>query len=795
MDPSPINTYMQNLNALCETLFSLEKANENAELNWDETKSAYIFGPHSWTANPIESFHEDLGYIAFLFKTNIEKLGAIANEIDGEFLKIEYKVKTAAYRCSPSVESYRSAAATFCFQPIFQCIEQVKHQLKGMQEMQDRSKAENPLTCVPARPSLASPMRPLDMTPAQRLVSNAGGYKQQLSLCDILPNHGLVIHADLIIDAIFDLELQQNVDKKAIKDANNAIRPFAHCGALLVPQSTRVWTSMAICQTTNSDDLAAKQIEVRNHQTTPTSLRNDVHPEENDLANFKVQIDERNDRVCITCGAIDTQKKADEFIAGVFETLKLRKALVGPLPTFSRLRIALHQVNSHWTDGKLIPKQHNISRYIENRLRDLLTAEKAAEMGLHPLQDMPIVAHTNNSLNRATLLPREDSVSNFLNLDAWAAKALWMIEDVEGEGPLPQQMESAYRNLLLATKELRELRAEISTIKDRIESDSTGICARQSSENLSSKLLERQQMLIAQLKEIVLACNQLQTAIQAIEKPMPAHLMLHNQTRVLALLIAKQTYFLQAQEVPAFSRNQELELALISDMLLGCVTEINCKSGLDRTGLMRSLLDALKTMKEQFALQLEKSGVKTGEIAAKSYEKVIELILQQDKLTQELDDLQVSLMPSFKECIATQLENMSQTKACGEPFRQKLIEIIRSKYDSDQGHMAALLNALTYQDLVCANLLRIAQPITLDSTGVIGLKYGHSKNSVTGNPHPLKRLPMFICTSEGKMIQLYHMQYTLLGCETSFLSKGALKHFFTPAGLHLLERLSQKRGS
>ena len=192
---------------------------------------------------------------------------------------------------------------------------------------------------------------------------------------------------------------------------------------------------------------------------------------------------------------------------------------------------------------------------------------------------------------------------------------------------------------------------------------------------------------------------------------------------------------------------------------------------------------------------LRHTGIDQDRAAALSFEKLILMVLNQDALQQELDELQQTLMPIFNSSIVCDLSLLQAAEKPIMPFRQKLLETMATLYLHTPQHGAALANALHYQDLIAANLLQVAQPITLESTGVVGLKYGHTKSSLTGNPHPLKRLPMFVSSADGKIIQLYTLQRTLLGRETNYLSFGRLKHFLTTAGIDLIERLSQQRGS
>ena len=141
-----------------------------------------------------------------------------------------------------------------------------------------------------------------------------------------------------------------------------------------------------------------------------------------------MQIDNQDGLICITCGGIDSKKKADEFMAGLLQALQMRFQR-HQNKELKSLRISLNQLNSYWTDGQLVAKEHSQSHYIEKQLRALLDG-KEKEYGLHLMGALPLVAHSNNSINRATLLYGEDASSNLLNLDNFATKTLWLLEDL-----------------------------------------------------------------------------------------------------------------------------------------------------------------------------------------------------------------------------------------------------------------------------------------------------------------------------------------------------------------------------
>lgn len=690
---------------------------------------------------------------------------------------------------------------------------------------------------------------------ANKIIANVSSYKNNLAVLDIFPEQGIVIPNRLVNDCIGDAILKKMTNKKTLRETSNKEEPFNNARPLNVPQSKQVWEAKAITQTLSEEQsgpvkITKKEIETKDNAAIPTSLRDIDHPEVNHLANFKVQIDRKDGHICITCGVIDTQKKADEFIAGLISSLKARAPQTPPIP----LRIVLHQVNSSSGEKKLVSGQHEMSHYIEKQLRTLMTPDDLRKAGLRNFpNDTPIVVHINASLNLTSALPlsMEDSLSYTLNLDGLAAQSIWCLGDfaeavnlvgseVEGRelgkiidnsigiinsyveiSKIKKNIEELNKSLSKGDSELESVESQIEKInefdsltdeaavnklkaleekrevlKSNAESRLSLTQNPQVRKFIKEKELElksKQALLSKDLKEIAQSYHAFQSVLSKIEKPTADQIMAQNKSRVLGLLIAKQTQSIDGIKFSNFSRNQEIELSLILDMMLGITTEINCKSGLDRTGLARSMWDSLRTMKEQFSQEFIKQGITDPqEIEALACQRLIDLVLQHDDLSKELDHFQMELIPKFEGNIARNLTETSN-KPGTIPIRKKLIDAIQVKYSNDRKRMDALVNALNYQDLIAANLLSVAQPITMESTGMAGLKYGHGKIT-PGNPHPLKRLPMFVSTEDGKIIQLYEVKYAGVGKESIFGGIGAEEHFFTPAGLELVERLSQQRG-
>lgn len=169
---------------------------------------------------------------------------------------------------------------------------------------------------------------------------------------------------------------------------------------------------------------------------------------------------------------------------------------------------------------------------------------------------------------------------------------------------------------------------------------------------------------------------------------------------------------------PKINPAEELAFQLIFDHMLGAATEINCKSGLDRSGFTRSLHNAIQ--------QKLKEG--------KSYTDILQFVRNFEFFVKGMDaEVQARMQAdpdfNFKEW----LQNF------GGDFKEF--------HD--------------FQVAVFSELMGVARPITGRSSGIEGLKWHHDKNSLNPyekNPHPIPFIPMFVLDEgTGKMVQLIRL--------------------------------------
>jgi hypothetical protein len=262
----------------------------------------------------------------------------------------------------------------------------------------------------------------------------------------------------------------------------------------------------------------------------------------------------------------------------------------------------------------------------------------------------------------------------------------------------------------------------------------------------SIKILEKQ--LDEQLSKLAVSMN---TFRCGLEKPITdvdvKKKELKTHVTIAAQLLSIQTGKAgEAGFPPKLTPSQELSYQLLFDHVLKTVTEINCKSGLDRTGFARSLHNAI-----------------------------------QQKLEKEPLEKVMNFLHNFEQ----RIHKMDKSSVCIENLEEKYKGIDK------KGHLNNLVDEWEkkyveereFQKAVFAELMGVALPITRRSTGLTGLKWHHDKKSINPfekNPHPLPFLPRSVVGDNKEKVRLINFK------------KG--KSFLTQKANMLLMGLSSYRG-
>lgn len=472
--------------------------------------------------------------------------------------------------------------------------------------------------------------------------------------------------------------------------------------APLASSNNLPWTCLRIAQGVVAEKPTFLPIENQLNTTSELSLAE--AEESKDLPNIYYHFDRKKD-LTITCGAINTKKKADQFIAALLHIRNLQQQNLfdGHIQHCGSLRLTLHQLNSFTLEGNFIRKEHLLAAYMEKQLTH------------RECPDELILCHTNrciNALTKPTLaaLTGEENRARRMNLNALATQLLWLANDVpcggDGKG-------DAVRHIILSSrtnegngKSLKELRklivnSEYSLCQTQWDPPSRGV----------KRIISRQKA------DIFIYQRQLQSLLIAITRSLQTYASkdappLHLMTAVLSnqLQITNDAF-------PSLSPTQEAIVQLLLDSALGAISEINCKSGLDRTGILRALHAAL----QQTFTTSEGAFDYIG-----AYNFIVDWSVQVDALDSAIEISKSRSVNPKQFDFGSWIEGADHHRQCVARF----------------------------QAAVWEQLCSISLPITARSTGLCGLKWHFQKKSISAklldfcglsdkNFHPLPYLPMY----------------------------------------------------
>lgn len=536
-----------------------------------------------------------------------------------------------------------------------------------------------------------------------------------------------------------------------------------------------------------STDEDGETLKVTESTVCPTSER--ALEVSNDLTNIYYHVSD-DGHLSITCGVIDTELKANQFMAAVAEALIYRDGM-RPTQTFPDLRISMHQLNSMGSgpgvvvsERSLVNRQHQMVDYINQHMQSFLQQYTKDKLKGHVVTftgNPPYVAHVNRCLNGFTQIKGENANAYPNNREGIAIQMGWLAKDI-GHAILPAEYLSKQRAVNKTIKDLQAKKAQLAMAMEahimlhKVNNDLKEVEAKiinlqikmldlpegehaeleqlrntfDSMKSLKRSLIEQiaenereleqkkaatsnqesiqqsdaqktasEQKSIKQIKKEIKVLDtqlkgqmmELTVAMNAYEKELAKHpeqKELHTKLKIATHILAVQTEMTEKLGLPQLTPTQELAYQLLFDQMLNIVTEINCKSGLDRTGFARSLLNAIQQeIKKGHTLAEIASFFDNFESGVQAMDRDIEEKMRQD--------------PNFN--FTEWLEN--------EGWRH------RGVYD--------------FQASVFAELVGVARRITGRSAGVEGLKWHHDKKSINPfekNPHPVPFIPMFIVADD-----------------------------------------------
>lgn len=591
-----------------------------------------------------------------------------------------------------------------------------------------------------------------------------------------------------------------------------------------------------LSQLTSHDDTKWNALKIfLDSKGNPSIEENQIHTTSeravgggSDLTNVYVNISPQG-HLTITCGVIDSEKKAKEFMAAV---LWARRKVDPSIP----IRISMHQLNSMGSgpltlvsERSLVQKQHQMVGYINRHLGEYLE-----QNGVAPLEKGPYVAHVNRCMNGFTHFKGEDPQSHAINTEGLAIQMCWLMDDMraplsEFSDPINPLMHQTVKDRLNTLQnlqqELADIEEEASQKNEAIREDKRMIDELEAKiitlqieqgglsegeeellvslqeviktlkmqlhdkeTELKSLLKDKGDEINAKKKEVKAAETQLkktlvpltislQESLKHVQDKMsespndPTLMKWATQLSLGMHLLAMQTDKTETLGLRTLSPSQEMALQLLFDNMLNITSEINCKSGLDRTGFVRSLQKGIqgKLLETEKRLTDEMQKHRGGRpltiqeheaIRAEAVARVYQFIHSFENTVQDMDKSMA------KDNIASAAELNAWLEKPG-----------RAHYKE----------AYQFQCIVSAELQAVGVEITERSTGVPGLKWHHSKNSLNPfekNPHPLPYIPKFTNIIQEDQQSLVKV------IETD--KKG--QRSFAQTGLDLFAILESKRG-
>ncbi len=442
------------------------------------------------------------------------------------------------------------------------------------------------------------------------------------------------------------------------------------------------------------------------NQVNTTSERSFKELEKQDLTNIYVKISD-DGHISITCGVIDTKDKADAFIAAVKWAQEVRTMLNLDEPP---LRLSMHQLNSMGVgpgvlvaEKDLVTSQHEMALYINSKLSP---------------DGSPVVSHTNRCLNGFTLIRGEDAKSHSINQEGLALQMQWVFDDVKKlkETPGYENYEEAQKAVTETSGKLQQKREKLRLTKekhpelkqklDKIEREMHALVIKGElglgiQNHADAEKYEKLETQARALELQISGIESLEKDIGALEKTLEKqnkelcnklyHVWISAQDGPekakleLALrVLSSQTDMNKSLGLQQLSSTQELACMLLLDEALHATTEINCKSGLDRTGFTRSLQTAVQ-------MKMKKDN---------NLDTTLTFLLDFEKNVKRHD-----------------------AGRLGDPAKGKEIE--------------------EFQNNIMTEIQNVALEITKRSTGIRGMKWNWAKALFfQRNPHPIPWLPL-----------------------------------------------------
>lgn len=622
---------------------------------------------------------------------------------------------------------------------------------------------------------------------AQWMVESSNSYKENLEQVKFdKKNQVVVLPKSVVDDSLLDAELRKNVNKKSLHKEHIANETNKNAKPAKIAKKHAEWKAVRI-----DDEGKMHFNEVHGTSFVSSDPKDKLNPHLTNIHYRQLP----NGRLSISCGVINTPQKAAE-LAAVIKHLKGDDT--------ADVKIIMQQLNSNSNEYHLVTGQHHASQRL-NAALDPNNRQAVAHLNLasNASSNLPTAqedwySYEQNILGLAQIIGwtqiRDDQEGTIENLKKMATVVDTLRMDmVDSQNAAEQQkvrIKENYAKITNLQKEIKLLRgnktpegiAYLATLRTQLDECTTQTpLLEQGLNNLDSNiasikppLAEAEKSLKKLLEKTRVLCKE-QAKIPGTD---PKQVLAFN---ILDQMIARQT---SAKDKEPISRVSELEQHLFLVMLLNedkdIVIVINCKSGIDRTGLVKALWEAMHDLRDKY----KKEGLSDIDC----FKKIHALLQNLDRFATDIDNACYDIASKNPGSFAKNLNEIDHASPGDAIFGQI------QQYLSDKPNIQ---DAWFYEQRVLKAYFRLVIPATVESTSAAGAKYGHNKaqegwtgwvtSSVSANPLPFWRLPPFLGANDPKTGELKAVQLYTKGGRIYY-------HWPTEAGLDLILRNSLLRG-
>ncbi len=502
---------------------------------------------------------------------------------------------------------------------------------------------------------------------------------------------------------------------------------------------------------------------------------------------YTIKVDGK-DYGIIRTGVINTKQRADEFLKLLTE-MHDSISHGPPLKADFKMRVLSQQLNSYENPGEknMIESQHALIAGVNQKF-----AGKGEVMHINtPSNCWYDITEKGVTGFLLKFLPfkimgKGEQLSKEQNMDNWSTMVKWVSDDL-GLKDVPSQSASGQEIHQEIQKDLSEIATGLTKIADlKAENDAikTQLKDKTTPKERRSELLEAREnnlKVIDASKQAINICKGALVQNRALLKELHKqdYQYFVNQSTLRNLVEPRQMEAgdqktLQMSSLMSQILGSQLNIAgkqldrgkegmaiqLLSGML-GVTSAMNCKSGLDRTGLWHAVKVAMESADHTFPAGKVFAMVDNWETRTKTMNRLMHAFGSKDqtsfnawlKNSESLDEQIVALTKKIDAGLkgSTTLSEIGQLHIEREELRQ--IHKILGKPDAEaEQHLKHELKAvIVFRKLVFDQLMRAGLPITAASTGMMGMKWnkGWGENLI-----PLNFLPPFMQDANGETVQL-----------------------------------------